>query len=213
MKVSRLSLGIAGLSAVSLLVLPGSASAHSWESGSMDWQTKKCARIQDKLAAAQSDYDLSDRQERRHWQRLINKSSRHDCQVNGTIVDFLAGSSQFSTLVTAVQAAGLVDTLNSGEYTVFAPTNHAFAALPAGTLDAVLADKALLTNILTYHVVPGSVDAATARSLTTATMANGKTVTIRSEGRKLYINDSRVVLYDVQTTNGIVHVIDAVLLP
>lgn len=207
------------ITAAAAMLMPASVSAHDgnwnsngWEHGH-DWRAAKCERIAQKLSSAQAEYDLSEHHERRHWQKLINKASRNDCQAQGTIVDFLAGSPQFSTLVTAVTEAGLVETLQSGEFTVFAPTNAAFAQLPAGTLEAVLADKALLTDILTYHAVAGSVDAGTAKTLTSATMVNGKSVTIRTEGKKLYINDSRVVLADVKTSNGIVHVIDSVLLP
>ncbi len=224
MRLNRLSIAAIGLSTAAIIGMPASAAAHSnwhdysdrhdWrQSSSHDWQADKCAHLSGKLANAQANYDPANKQERRHWQKLVNKSVKHDCAVNGTIVDYLAGSSQFSTLVTAVTEAGLVETLQGGEYTVFAPTNAAFAALPAGTLEAVLADKAVLTDILTYHVVAGSVDAGTAKTLTTATMANGKTVSIRTEGKKLFVNDSRVVLYDIQTTNGIIHVIDTVLLP
>lgn len=227
MKINRLQIAIIGLSTAGVLLMPSAAAAHSnwhdysdrheWRQDASqhdgDWRADKCEHLSGKMAHAKAGYDVSDKDQRRHWQKIINKSAKHDCAAQGTIVDFLAGSPQFSTLVTAVTEAGLVDTLSTGEYTVFAPTNAAFAALPAGTLEAVLADKALLTDILTYHVVAGSVDASTAKTLTSATMANGKTVSIRTEGKKLFVNDSRVVLYDVMTTNGLVHVIDAVLLP
>lgn len=219
MNISKLKAAAISVTATAAMLAPASVSAHSgnWHSngwdGHNDWAAKKCERLQAKLSTAQAEYELSDRYSRRHWQHTINKANDKGCEATGTIVDFLAGSPQFSTLVTAVQAAGLGETLSGGEFTVFAPTNEAFAKLPAGTLDAVLADKAMLTDILTYHAVSGSVDAATAKTLSTATMANGKNVTIRTEGKKLYINDSRVVLYDVMTTNGIVHVIDSVLLP
>lgn len=218
MIATKYKAAIISLSSAAVIAAPVSVSAHSgnWQSngweGHHDWKIQKCERLQAKLSDPHM-FDLNDWSSRKHFQHTINKVNNLGCETQGTIVDFLAGNPQFSTLVTAVQAAGLVDTLSGGEYTVFAPTNAAFSALPAGTLDAVLADKALLTDILTYHVVAGSVDAATAKTLTTATMANGKSVTVRTEGRKLFINDSRVVLYDVRTTNGIVHVIDSVLLP
>jgi uncharacterized surface protein with fasciclin (FAS1) repeats len=219
MIATKIKLAAVSVGSSVMLLAPVSASAHSWDwhghqkHGHTDRIAAKCERLNNKLSSAQASYDLTDKSSRRHWQHTLNKANNHDCQTHGTIVDFLAGSPQFSTLVTAVQAAGLAETLSGGEFTVFAPTNAAFAALPAGTLDTVLADKALLTDILTYHAVAGSVDAATAKTLTTATMVNGKSVSIKSEGRKLYINDSRVVLYDVRTSNGIVHVIDSVLLP
>jgi transforming growth factor-beta-induced protein len=123
---------------------------------------------------------------------------------------------QFNTLVAAVQAAGLVDTLKGeGPFTVFAPTDEAFAKLPAGTLDNLLkpANKKQLTDILLYHVVSGRVLAEDVVKLQQADTALGKPVTIKVQDGKVYINDAQVILTDIKTTNGVIHVIDTVLLP
>jgi uncharacterized surface protein with fasciclin (FAS1) repeats len=130
-----------------------------------------------------------------------------------TIVDIAVGDDQFSTLVTAVTAAGLVETLSGeGPFTVFAPTNDAFAALPAGALDAVLADPELLTAVLTYHVVSGDVRAADVVNLTKARTLQGEHVQVGTEGG-VTIDGANVVAADVVATNGVIHVVDAVLLP
>ena len=129
------------------------------------------------------------------------------------IVDTAIAAGSFKTLVAAVQAADLVDTLKGpGPFTVFAPTDEAFAKLPPGTVDALLADKAKLTAILTYHVVEGNVGSAAVAGMTEATTVNGATVKIdASSGVK--INDATVITADVAASNGVIHVIDTVLLP
>lgn len=129
------------------------------------------------------------------------------------IVDTAVAAGSFTTLVTAVQAAGLVDTLKGdGPFTVFAPTDEAFAKLPPGTVEALLADKDKLTRVLTYHVVAGKVTAADVGGLTEAATVAGPTLAIdTSAGVK--INDATVVKADVMATNGVIHVIDTVLLP
>ena len=129
------------------------------------------------------------------------------------IVDTAVKAGSFTTLVAAVQAAGLVDTLKGpGPFTVFAPTDEAFAKLPAGTVDALLKDIPKLTKILTYHVVSGKVMAADVVKLTSATTVEGSTVKIdASNGVK--INDSTVTTADVAADNGVIHIIDTVLLP
>ena len=132
------------------------------------------------------------------------------------IVDTAIADGRFKTLVAAVKAAGLVDTLKGkGPFTVFAPTDDAFAKLPAGTLDTLLKpeNKAQLAGILTYHVVAGRVMAADVVKLTTANTVNGKPVTIKVDGGKVYINDAQVIITDILTSNGVIHVIDSVLLP
>jgi uncharacterized surface protein with fasciclin (FAS1) repeats len=130
------------------------------------------------------------------------------------IMEIARGNPEFSTLVTAIEAADLEDTLSGeGPFTVFAPTNDAFDALPEGTLNAVLADRELLTSILTYHVVSGEVPASEVVELTQATTVNGETVTVRTENGTVFINDARVTTTDIQASNGVIHVIDAVLLP
>jgi transforming growth factor-beta-induced protein len=132
------------------------------------------------------------------------------------IVDTAIADGRFKTLVAAVQAAGLVDTLKGkGPFTVFAPTDDAFAMLPAGTLDTLLKpeNKDQLAGILTYHVVAGSVMAADVVKLTLADTVNGAPVKIMVDGDKVFINDAQVIITDIQTSNGVIHVIDSVLLP
>ena len=131
-----------------------------------------------------------------------------------TIVDIAAADGRFTTLVAAVQAAGLVDTLSSeGLFTVFAPTDDAFAALPAGTVEALLGNIPALTDILLYHVVAGEVYAADVVNLESATTALGLDVAIRVEDGNVYINDAQVILTDIQASNGVIHVVDSVILP
>ena len=132
-----------------------------------------------------------------------------------TIVDIAVADGRFGTLVAAVQAAGLVETLSGeGPFTVFAPTDDAFAKLPAGTLEDLLKpeNKQMLTDILLYHVVPGSVKAADVVSLTEAATALGKNVSVKVEGDKVYINDAMVIITDIVASNGIIHVVDTVIL-
>ncbi|MBD1830823.1 fasciclin domain-containing protein [Microcoleus vaginatus GB1-A2] len=129
------------------------------------------------------------------------------------IVDTAVSAGSFTTLVAAVQAAGLVDTLKgAGPFTVFAPTDEAFAKLPEGTVEALLNDIPKLTKILTYHVVSGKVMAADVVNLTSAKTVEGSEVKIdASNGVK--INDSTVTTADVAADNGVIHIIDSVLLP
>jgi uncharacterized surface protein with fasciclin (FAS1) repeats len=129
------------------------------------------------------------------------------------IVDTAVAAGTFTTLVKAVEAAGLVETLKGpGPFTVFAPTDEAFAKLPAGTVEGLLADKAKLTAVLTYHVVSGAVTSADVAGLKTAKTVQGAELAIdASNGVK--INDATVVKADIQTKNGVIHVIDTVLLP
>ncbi len=134
------------------------------------------------------------------------------------IVDTAAGNKDFSTLVAAVQAAGLVETLKSkGPFTVFAPTNAAFAKLPAGTVESLLKpeNKATLVKILTYHVVSGKVLAADVVKLDGKMVktVQGSEVSISVAGGKVKVNDSNVIATDIETSNGVIHVIDTVLLP
>lgn len=126
----------------------------------------------------------------------------------------VASSAGFDTLVTAVQEAGLVDLLASeGPFTVLAPTDEAFAALPDGLLDTVLADIDLLTAVLSYHVLAGEVPASAVMGLRSAATVQGESVTIGVDAGTVRINDATVVQTDVMADNGIIHVIDAVLLP
>jgi len=134
------------------------------------------------------------------------------------IVDLAIADGRFTTLVAAVQAAGLVDTLKGeGPFTVFAPTEDAFAKLPAGTLDDVLANPEQLKDILLYHVVSGEVMAADVLTMdgkSAETALAGKSISITIDGDKVMLNDTvMVVITDIVTTNGVIHVIDSVLLP
>lgn len=132
------------------------------------------------------------------------------------IVQVAAEAGSFKTLIAAVKSAGLVETLQGpGPFTVFAPTDAAFAKLPAGTVDALLADKEKLTSILTYHVVSGKVMAADLVKSNGATpnTVNGLPLDIVVREGKVYVNGVNVVTADVQASNGVIHVIDAVVLP
>ena len=132
------------------------------------------------------------------------------------IVDTAIEDGRFTTLVAALQAADLVETLKGeGPFTVFAPTDDAFAKLPAGTVESLLLpeNKQQLTDILLYHVVAGKVMAEDVVSLTEAETVLGQNVTIKVEMGKVYINDAEVIITDIMTSNGVIHVIDTVLLP
>jgi transforming growth factor-beta-induced protein len=132
------------------------------------------------------------------------------------IVDTAVADGRFTTLVAGLQAAELVDTLKGeGPFTVFAPTDEAFAALPAGTLDELLKpeNKQSLTDILLYHVVPGNVMAADVAAMTSATTALGEDVAIKVDMGDVYVNDAKVIVTDIQASNGIIHVLDAVIMP
>jgi uncharacterized surface protein with fasciclin (FAS1) repeats len=132
------------------------------------------------------------------------------------IVDLAGGNEDFSTLVAAVSAAGLVETLKGdGPFTVLAPNNAAFAKLPDGTVASLLEPEniASLQSILTYHVVSGKVMAADVVNMTSATTVNGKDVHIRVRYGAVYVNESKVIATDIIGTNGVIHVIDSVLLP
>jgi uncharacterized surface protein with fasciclin (FAS1) repeats len=129
------------------------------------------------------------------------------------IVTTAVQAGSFNTLAKALAAAGLVETLKGpGPFTVFAPTDDAFAKLPPGTLEALLADKAKLTNVLTYHVVPGNVMAADVVKMSSAKTVQGQSVTIDTRGG-VKVDNAKVVKTDIVATNGVIHVIDAVILP
>ncbi|MEO1732318.1 MAG: fasciclin domain-containing protein [Pseudomonadota bacterium] len=131
------------------------------------------------------------------------------------IVDTAAGAGTFNTLVAAVQAADLVDTLKGeGPFTVFAPTDAAFAALPAGTVESLLLpeNKEQLVAILTYHVVPGKVMSTDLSDDMTATTVQGSDITIDLDNGVM-VNEATVVTADIEADNGVIHVIDAVILP
>jgi uncharacterized surface protein with fasciclin (FAS1) repeats len=132
------------------------------------------------------------------------------------IVDTAVGAGQFKTLAAALQAAGLVETLKGkGPFTVFAPTDAAFAKLPAGTVESLLKpeNKAKLTAILTYHVVAGKVMAADVVKVTSAKTIQGGAVAVKVTGGKVTIDNANVVTTDIAASNGVIHVIDTVLMP
>ncbi len=141
-------------------------------------------------------------------------ASAASAQEKKDIVDTAVAAGQFKTLAAAIKAADLVDVLKGpGPFTVFAPTDEAFAKLPAGTLDALLKDKSKLAAILTYHVVPGTVRAADVVKLESAKTVNGAKVAIVVKDGKVMVNQANVVKTDIEATNGVIHVIDAVILP
>lgn len=131
-----------------------------------------------------------------------------------TIVDVAVKDGRFTTLVAALKAAKLDATLmGSGPFTVFAPTDEAFAKLPAGTVDALLKDIPTLTKILLYHVVAGKVPASDVVKVTSAVTVNGLPVMVKVSGNKVKINDANVIIADIPASNGIIHAVDSVILP
>jgi uncharacterized surface protein with fasciclin (FAS1) repeats len=150
-----------------------------------------------------------------HW------SSGHDCSTHAAhaapakdIVDTAVAAGSFDTLVTAVTEADLADTLRGdGPFTVFAPTDAAFAKLPEGTIPALLNDKDRLRAVLLYHVVPGKVTAADVVKLSSAKTAQGASLPIRVHGSSVRVGAANVTQTDVMAANGVIHVIDTVLIP
>ena len=132
---------------------------------------------------------------------------------NKDIVDVAAGNKNFTTLVKLVKAAGLVDTLKGpGPFTVLAPTNAAFAKVPKSLLTKLMNDKALLTKVLTYHVIPGNIMAKDLKTMSAPT-AQGESIAVMIRGRNVMFNKARPVMTDVKASNGVIHAIDSVLLP
>merc|ERR1719426_56616 len=153
-----------------------------------------------------------------HWTncRPITASSTTNAETQGqTIVDIAVGNDAFTTLVTAVQAAGLGEALSStGPFTVFAPTNEAFAALPDGALDTLLGDKDALTEVLLYHVVEGKVLAGDLPDfLSSGTLLDGQQIELVSDSSGVTVNGANVITADVEASNGVIHVINEVLIP
>lgn len=146
---------------------------------------------------------------------LVSISFAQDAKkANNDIVDIAVGNSDFSTLVTALKAADLVDALKGeGPFTVFAPTNEAFAKLPKGALDNLLKDKEALKQVLLYHVVSGKVTSADVVKVDKANTLSGKDVKVTVSDSGVMINSSKVTAVDIMATNGVIHVIDTVLLP
>jgi uncharacterized surface protein with fasciclin (FAS1) repeats len=140
--------------------------------------------------------------------------SAQESRVTKDIVETAVAAGSFKTLIAAVEAAGLVETLKGkGPFTVFAPTDEAFAKLPAGTVEALLKDKAKLAAILTYHVVSGDVRAAQAMKLSSAKTVNGQSLKIVTKNGVVMIDNAKVVKADIAASNGVIHVIDTVVLP
>ena len=130
------------------------------------------------------------------------------------IVEVASSAGSFTTLIQAVQAAGLQETLEGpGPFTVFAPTDEAFAKLPAGTVESLLADTAQLTKVLTYHVVSGKVMAADVQSLSSAPTVEGSELAIDASSGSVKVDDATVTQADIEADNGVIHVIDTVLIP
>lgn len=145
-----------------------------------------------------------------------HSSSKSEPKASADIVDTAVSAGSFGTLVAAVQAAGLVDTLKSeGPFTVFAPTDEAFAKLPAGTVESLLLpeNKDQLVAILTYHVVAGKVMASDVVGLSSATTVQGSDIAIVVKDGAVSINNAKVVKTDIETSNGVIHVIDTVIMP
>jgi uncharacterized surface protein with fasciclin (FAS1) repeats len=154
----------------------------------------------------------------RAYQVGMGYGSKHSSTTNDNaskpdIVDTAISAGSFDTLVTAIKAAGLVETLKGkGPFTVFAPTDAAFAKLPKGQLNALLADKKALTKVLTYHVVAGQVKAEDVVKLSSASTVEGQSVKI-TVGDSVMVNNANVTKTDIMTSNGVIHVIDSVILP
>ena len=141
------------------------------------------------------------------------KKCKSDCK---DIVSTAVEAGKFNTLATALKSAGLVKTLQGdGPFTVFAPTDKAFAKLPKGTVEELLkpANRDRLVSILTYHVVPGEVESNEAVKLTEAKAVSGDKLTLKVKAGSLFLNDSKVIAADVNASNGVIHVIDTVLIP
>jgi uncharacterized surface protein with fasciclin (FAS1) repeats len=145
---------------------------------------------------------------------LLAGTGTGGAQAPRDIVDTAVAAGSFTTLVKAVQEAGLVQTLKGpGPFTVFAPTDEAFAKLPAGTLDALLKDKQKLTAVLTYHVVPGRVLAADVMKLKSAKTVNGQEISISIKDGAVMVDNAKVIRTDIIASNGVIHIIDSVILP
>lgn len=142
------------------------------------------------------------------------KATQAKAEVTKNIVETAVSAGTFNTLVAAVKAAGLVEALSGeGPFTVFAPTDEAFAELPEGTVEGLLEDKEALTAILLYHVVSGEVLSKDVVKLNKAATLNGQSVSIKAAAGKVMIDNAVVTAADIQTSNGVIHVIDAVILP
>jgi uncharacterized surface protein with fasciclin (FAS1) repeats len=145
-------------------------------------------------------------------EEMVEATAPEETEMN--IVGVASAAGNFSTLVTAIQAAGLEETLSSkGPFTVFAPTDEAFAALPEGTLDSLLKDKEALTKVLTYHVASGEYMAADVVEMSSITTLEGSTLPVNTTDGGVKVGDANVTATDIKASNGVIHVIDKVLIP
>lgn len=145
---------------------------------------------------------------------MVSPVRAKDHDNNQDIVDTAVAAGSFTTLAKALQATGLIETLKgTGPFTVFAPTDEAFAKLPAGTLEALLQDKAKLKSILLYHVVAGKVMAKDVASLKSARSIQGPMIRVTAGKGKVMVNNANVVKTDIVASNGVIHVIDTVIMP
>lgn len=215
--IKRIALATAAMAFVAapLTIASASASSGNWQARKA--QANRCSVIDYRQQKLIDKFDFHNQWHVKRFQQLVNKENAKQCAPQITSYDYLKRFGNFTSLVAALEYTNLDDTLNgSAPYTVFAPTDNAFAKLPAGLVQSLLSDpaqKGTLTDILAYHVVPGAVPSSVAKTLTEATMANGDKVAIKLVNGKLFINDSQVVITDVKTTNGVIHVIDTVLVP
>lgn len=167
-----------------------SANAPAQQTKSTNFKSAFCKFIDRQQANSFSRYS-QDRYFQNAWLNFLQASeNKQNCPVTQNTVQTLVNNGNFKTLVAAATAAGLGETLSTANLTLFAPTDQAFAKLPAGTVEALLADIPTLTNILTYHAVGGTVPSSVAKTLTSATMVNGDNVTITIKKGQLFVNDS-----------------------
>jgi len=144
----------------------------------------------------------------------VGTQEREAAAEKPSIAEIAVEDGRFTTLVAALDAADLVDTLsNDGPFTVFAPTDDAFAKLPEGTVESLLNDIPTLQSILLYHVVSGKVMAEDVVAVDSAPTLNGQDVMVKVDMGKVYINDSQVIITDIEASNGVIHVVDTVILP
>ena len=166
------------------------------------------------ILMSRSSSDMAQTAEPQESMTTTQEETAETTMTNQNIVEVAQGAGGFTTLLAAAEAAGLVSTLTGdGPYTVFAPTDEAFNKLPAGTVEALLKDKEKLTQILTYHVVPGKVMAKDVVTLTSTTTVQGQDVKVKVDNGTVMINDATVVTTDIEASNGVIHVIDTVLMP
>lgn len=204
--------------AMSAVLMPMTATSALASNGNKQTAKQECRQLRNSQQRIIDKIYFGNEWQLNKFQKLTNQQNAKDCAPRFSTVDYLERFGNFTSLVASLKYTGLDATLEGpGPFTVFAPTDDAFAKLPPSLVQGLLTDpaqKAALSNILLYHAVGGAkVDAATASTLTTATAANGSSFSISKKNGSLYINDSKVQLYDIKTTNGIIHVIDTVLVP